>query len=209
MAFDAALTAWTTLALAVLALIAAIVAGGAWVVQARQLNALRQVNAKQLPVLEGQRVELEASRQQRERDEHERRERFVTQVFCWHELGYSALAQAQVAARAMPGRMSNTYLRNAGPVPVYDVAFSWWINGQQDLWSCRSTPLMPHDMSLRDGESEAHWYQPIPADGDPETIEIAVFIRDAAGYRWRLRPGGRYEEFSDDMLAPDDIWPTT
>ena len=42
----AQLTAWAPLALAILALLATIVAGAAWIVQAKQLAALREVNAK-------------------------------------------------------------------------------------------------------------------------------------------------------------------
>jgi hypothetical protein len=59
---DAAqLTGWATLALAILAVLAAIVAGAAWMVQAKQLAALREVNAKQLPVLESQLDELKVA----------------------------------------------------------------------------------------------------------------------------------------------------
>jgi hypothetical protein len=210
MLFDAGLSAWATLALAVLALIAAIVAGCAWAVQARQLRVLRQVNAKQLPVLEGQRSELEASRELREREERDRRERFVSQVFCWQEVGPNpALVQAQIAAGVRPGMVSTTYLRNAGTVPVYDIAFSWSIGGRYRTWSQRATPLMPPAAEQRQGEAGEHWQQQVEPDWDPELIEIAVFLRDAAGNRWRLQPGGHYEEYADGMLPPGATWKTT
>lgn len=203
MVFDAALTAWATLALGILALIAAIVAGGAWIVQAKQLGELRQVNQKQLPVLEGQQAELEASRQVRERDEQERRERFVTQVFCWQETGPDhRLMQAQMAAGVKPGMVSSTYVRNTGQVPVYDLGFGWWIGDTLDTFVNRATPLMPPDVELREGESAEGWHQSIPPGTDTTTITVALFIRDAAGQRWRLRPGGHYEPFDDAMLPP-------
>jgi hypothetical protein len=207
MAFDAALTAWATLALGILALITAIVAGGAWIVQARQLRELRQVNEKQLPVLEGQQAELEASRQVRERDEQERRERFVTQVFCWQEIGPDRrLTQPQIAAGAKPSMVSSTYIRNTGPVPVYELGFGWWIGDRLDTFVNRVTPLMPPGVEIREGESAEGWHQAIPPGTD--TITAALFIRDAAGQRWRLQPGGRHEPFDDAMLPPG-TWKTT
>jgi hypothetical protein len=157
--FDAALTAWATLALAILALTAAIVAGGAWIVQARQLRELRHVNEMQLPVLKGQRAELEASREIRERVARERDERFVTQVFCWHEIGFDrSLTQGQVGAGAKPGMVSSTYVRNTGPVPVYDLGFGWWIGDRLDDFANRATPLMPPNVEVREGESAEHWH---------------------------------------------------
>lgn len=209
MAFDAALTAWATLALGILAFIAAIVAGRAWIVQAKQLTALREVNKKQLPVLEGQQAELEASRQIRERDEHEHRERFVTQVFCWQETGPDRrLMQAQMAGGVRPSMVSSAYVRNTGPVPVYDLGFGWWIGERLHIFVNRATPLMPRDIEIREGESAEGWHQTIPPGADSETITVALFIRDAAGQRWRLRPGGHYEPFNDAMLPPD-TWHTT
>jgi len=83
----AQLTAWATLALAIFALLAAIVAGAAWRVQAKQLAALREVNAKQLPVLAAQLGEMKVEVGLRERQERERHEQFVAQIFCWQYIG--------------------------------------------------------------------------------------------------------------------------
>jgi hypothetical protein len=198
----AQLTARATVALAILAFVAAVVAGCAWWVQARQLRELRKVNAKQLPVLEGQRDELEASRLLRERGEQERHERFVSQVFSWHEIGPDhRLAQAQTAAGAKPSMVSRTFIRNTAPVPVYDLGFGWWIGDRLDFWSRRGTPLMPASYAAP-AEATESWSWTIPDGVDHETIKVAVFIRDAAGNLWRIRPGGHYEPYTDDMLPP-------
>jgi hypothetical protein len=207
---DAAqMTAWATLALVILAFVAAIVAGGAWIVQARQLAALRGVNKEQLPVLKGQQAELEAAADLRKREERERHEQFVTQVFCWHEIGPDhRIQQAQVAAGVKRSMVSRTYLRNTGPVPVYDIGFGWWVGEKLDYWSTRATPLMPATYAAP-AEATESWPWTIPDDVDPDTIEVAVFIRDAAGNRWRLRPGGHYDAYSDEMLPPSTPWAIT
>lgn len=209
MPFDAALTAWATLALAVLAFAAAIVAGCAWRAQARELDELKKVSGKQIPVLEGQRTELEASRDLREREERERRERFVSQVFCWKEIGSDRrVTNAQVAWGTPRPTVCITYVRNAGPVPVYDFGYGYWIDGRLDDFVNRVTPLMPPGVERREGESAEYFTQVIHPGTDTDTITVAVFIRDASGNRWRIRPGGRYEPYTDDMLAPG-TWDTT
>lgn len=214
---DAAqVTAWATLALAILALLAAIVAGAAWRVQARQLAALRETNARQLPVLDGQAEELKVAVALRQREERERHAQFVTRVFCWQYLGPERrLSAAGKAAGLTPVTLCTTYVRNAGSVPVYDVAFARWVAGELVLWSEGVAPLMPA-MHIDSAEPAAHWDSStlqwgwqVPDDTDPETIEVAVFIRDAAGNRWRLRPGGYYDEFHDIMLPPGATWNTT
>lgn len=104
--------------------------------------------------------------------------------------------------------ISSTYVRNTGPVPVHDVGFGWWIGDRLDTFANRVTPLMPPSVELREGESAEHWHQAIPPGTDTETITVALFIRDAAGNRWRLGPGGQYEPFDDSMLPPG-TWKTT
>ena len=207
---DAAqMTAWATLALVLLAFVAAIVAGGAWRVQAKQLKALSDVNKKQLPLMAGQQAELEAAATLRAREDQERHEQFVSQVFCWHEIGPDhRIMQAQVAAGIKPSMVSRTYLRNTGPVPVYDIAFGWWVNGKLDYWSTRATPLMPATYAAP-AESTESWPWTIPDCVDHDTIEVAVFVRDAAQNRWRLRPGGHYDAYREDMLPLGTSWTTT
>jgi hypothetical protein len=209
MPFDAALTAWATLGLAAFAIATVIFAGLAWKSQAGELQSLKELNEKQIPVLEGQQAELETLRRLREREEQERRERFVSQVFCWQEIGPDhRVLQAQIAAGVRPGMVSSTYVRNTGTVPVYDLSFGWWIGDRLDTFSNRVTPLTPPDVEIREGESSAHWHQAIPPGTDTDTIRVAVFMRDAAGNRWRIRPGGHYELYTDDMLPPG-TWTTT
>lgn len=216
MGFDAALTAWATLGLGALAVVTAVFALLAWKAQGQQLRTLQgqlteqtKLGQKQLPVLEGQLTELEASRQRREREAQERHEQFVTQVFCWHEVGPDhGVLQAQIAAGAKPSMVSRTFLRNTGPTPVYDIAFGWWVGKGLYYWSSRATPLMPATQAAP-AEATESWAWTIPADVDPETITITVFIRDAAGNRWRLSPGGHYDEFRDDMLPPGATWATS
>jgi hypothetical protein len=205
MAFDAALTAWTTFSLALLAVVTAIFAGLAWNAQARQLKALKQLNEKQIPVLEGQQAELQASRTLREREERDRRERFVSLVFCWQEIAPDRqVMPPQETAGRRPGMVSSTYVRNTGPAPVYDVGFSFWIGDTLEAFSTRPAPLMPPG-GERAEDSETHWHQPIPHGIDAGTINVAVFMRDAVGNLWRLRPGGHYDAYREDML-PTGTW---
>jgi hypothetical protein len=118
------LTAWATLALAILALLAAIVAGAAWRVQAKQLSDLRKINARQLPVLEAQLDELKVAVGLRERQERERHEQFVTQVFCWNYIGPDRrVSKADGTAGIEPILQCITYVQNAGAVPVYGALF--------------------------------------------------------------------------------------
>jgi hypothetical protein len=209
MLFDAGLTAWATVALCILAFAAAIVAGGAWIVQARQLRELRQVNEKQLPVLESQQGELEASRKLREREERERRERFVSQVFSYYEaIPSGSLSQAQLAAGARPARAIRVSVRNTGPVPVYDLTFGVWTDELTYCWQRHIAPLMPGTWASP-AESTDGWTWTIPEGVDLDVVTIAVFIRDAAGNRWRVQPWGHYDEYRDGMLPADKSWRTT
>ncbi len=221
MEFDTALTAWATLVLASLALIAAAVAWKAWKTQAAQLKDLQEVNAKQLPVLErqlpvlqGQLEELEVSRQQREREDRERREAFVSQVFIWHEIAASTappgLVEQRLAVAGPPvaplavGETSRIWIRNTAPVPVYDVRFAWWYDGELVGWGETATPVMPGT----DDESTTGRPWGIREGIDREKLQVAAFIRDAAGNLWRLREGGHHEPFDESML-PVGRWKTT
>jgi hypothetical protein len=145
MEFDAALAAWATLGLAALALVTALFAFLGWVAQGRQLGALKNQLSAELPVLQGQRAELEAAFEQRERETQERREAYVSRVFIWHEgrLGATVLQQDDLPEQAIPGLESVINVRNAGEVPTYDVVLVWRLNGQVVHLETVSTPVMP------------------------------------------------------------------
>jgi hypothetical protein len=212
-------TALATVALAVLAAVTAWYARRAWLAQKADLADQVRVSAKQVPVLDAQLAELQAAARQREADTRERRERFVSGVFIWRETetrpGTAGLSEAGVAVSAPAAtadqrrRAIRTWVRNTGPVPVYDVGFAWQaanINGVA-VWQQLARPLMP---SSGDSpvESTTSWPWAIADDFDPETAQVAVFIRDAVGACWRLRPGGHYEEYAEGMLPPG-LWKTT
>jgi hypothetical protein len=218
MEFDAALTAWATLGLAALAVVAAVFALLAWKAQGDQLSLLRgqlrtlqgqlnsqkQVNEKQLPVLEGQRAELEASRHEREDEARQRREAYVSRVFAWHEIDPSAaLSQAQGAAGVKGGKISRIFVRNTAEVPVYDVAMIWRVGGQIRSLGKVDIPLMPGDDPAFGHQAMRGWG--IPDGVNPEDIKVAVFIRDASQGRWRIQPDGRYDPYEETML-PAGVW---
>ncbi len=141
----AELTAWATLALAILALVAAVFAALAWKAQNEEIKTLQEqlasqehLTAEQLPVLRGQTTELEASRQQREHEALERRETYVSRVFIWAMIEFSRemvrIPDGKAAQRpdgsAQYKQINNaaTFIRNVGDLPIYDVIFSWAID---------------------------------------------------------------------------------
>ena len=202
MPFDAALTAWATLGLAVFAVVTAWYARRAFLEQESQVTEIRKqvkdqetLNEKQLPVLEGQQAELQAAREERERGAKERREAYVRRVFIWQEgrLDTAVLSQAQLTTGAMPGQDSVIKVRNSSEVPAYDVTLVWWINGSMVNLEKLATPVMP-------GPEGAQGTWRITLGADPTTIEITGFMRDANGNRWRIKPDGRYEPYEDSML---------
>jgi hypothetical protein len=67
---------------------------------------------------------------------------------------------------------------------------------------------MPTALAEPAGSTE-QWGWQVPDGTDPGTIQVSVFMRDAAGNRWRLLPGGHYDEHSDDMLPPGVTWTPT
>jgi hypothetical protein len=201
MLFDAGLTAWATLILAVLVLGAAVYVRRAWQAQAAQVRMLTEQLAsdkalvrEQLPVLEGQRHELEASRRLREREELERREAHVSRVYIWQEFR-TGDAAGPPGTGARPGRESRITARNVGAVPVYEAAFAWSAGGDLARFDKLETPLLPGPQ----GETRS-W--PLPPDVAPEEVTVAVFIRDANWNRWRIQADGRRQPFTGDMLPP-------
>lgn len=199
----AQLTAWATLALAILALVAAIFAALAWKAQNHEIKTLqgqldeqKRLTGEQLPVLRGQATELEASRQQREHDALERREAYVRRVFIWAvtNLDPDRVQQSDGSYVYQDAATAATHIRNAGDLPVYDVIFSWADGNAMGHQIRHNKPIMPGDP-----EFSARWKLPNTVASD--NITPAAFIRDAAGSRWRIRPDGRY-----DLLGPDE-WP--
>jgi hypothetical protein len=193
MLFDAGLTAWATLVLAALVLVAAVYARRAWQAQAAQVQMLSEQLAadqalvrEQLPVLEGQRRELEASRRLREREEEERREAHVSRVYAWPEVRPGpAAGQAE----------SWICARNVGDVPVYEVGFAWSVGGELASFDTLGRPFLP-------GPDEVARSWPPPPGISPEDVAIALFIRDANWNRWRIQADGRRQPFTGDMLPP-------
>jgi hypothetical protein len=198
MLFDAGLSAWATLVLAVLVLVMAVYAWRAWRAQAAQVQMLSEQLAadkalvrEQLPVLEGQRRELEASRLLREREELERREAHVSRVYVWPEFRPGNAA----GAGAGRGGESRVTARNAGDVPVYEAGFAWSVAGVLARFDALGTPLLPGS-----GDVTRSWA--LPPDVSPDEVTIALFMRDANWNRWRIQADGRRQLFTDDMLPP-------
>lgn len=206
----AQLTAWATLGLAILALIAAIFALLAWKAQDRQINALqgqldsqqqladeqRKLNAEQLPVLRQQAQELQASLQQREHEAQERREQHVNRVFIWTE-PRSARARTKQPDESYAYEIQWTvsiYLKNAGYLPVYDVTFSWRVGDLPGETQHIKKPVMP-------GEREVTGAWNLPPGITGENVTVVAFIRDTAENRWRVHADGRH-----DLLSPEE-WP--
>ena len=201
MLFDAGLTAWATLILAGLVLGAALYVRRAWRAQAVQVRMLSEQLAadkalvrEQLPVLEGQRRELEASRRLREREELERREAHVSRVYIWQEFR-TGDAAGPPAAGARPGPESWITARNVGDVPVYEAALAWSAGGDRARFDKLETPLLPGPQGVT-----RSW--PLPPDVAPGEVTVAVFVRDANWNRWRIQADGRRQPFTSDMLPP-------
>lgn len=203
----AQLTAWATLALAILALVAAIFAALAWRAQDHEIRTLqgqlaeqKRLTAEQLPVLRGQAIELEASRQQWERDALERREAYVRRVFIWAviNLDPERVKQPDGSYEYRNAATAATFIRNAGDLPIYDVIFSWAVGDAMGHQITHNKPIMPADP-----EFSAQWKLPNNAASD--SITPAAFIRDAAGSRWRVRPDGIYDLLGSDEWPPH-VW---
>jgi hypothetical protein len=180
MLFDASLTAWATLALAVLALVTAVFAFLAWRTQSAEIDALRS------------QIAAEARR---------RRESYVSKVFTWHEIEPS-----QVQARLLreqneevPPLTSLINFKNTAEVPVYHILFIWHVNGQMKTGTSAEIPLMP-------GEEISRSWQ-IPEGIEPESITTSVFIMDAEQQRWRITPDGKFDPYDESML-PSIVWAT-
>jgi hypothetical protein len=58
-------------------------------------------------------------------------------------------------------------------------------------------------------EATESWPWAIADDVDRSVVTAAIFVRDAAGNRWRVRPGGHYEEYAEGLLPPGATWKTT
>jgi hypothetical protein len=210
----AQLTAWATLSLAALALVAAVFAALAWRAQNAEIKTLqgqlasqeeltaeqKKLTAEQLPVLRGQAAELEASREQREQEAQERREAYVSRVFIWTMINFDPISVElpdgnrgfkQVATAA-------THIRNAGELPVYDVIFSWAIGDVMGHQIKYTKPIMPGDP-----EFAAQWT--VPDDVVIDIVKASAFLRDTAGNRWRIRAEGRHESLGPEEWPPH-VW---
>jgi hypothetical protein len=163
MAFDAALTAWATLALAVLALAAAILATLAWRAQKTELTMLRQDH---------------------EREAQERREAQVNRVYIWDKFENIDVSPEGTGDRH--GSVKSVELRNSGEQPIYDITFVWYVNGQLAAQHQWALPLFPKEDPFSD------WWE-VPAGRAATEINVAAFMRDSNGNGWRISPNGRHE----------------
>jgi hypothetical protein len=200
MLFDAALTAWATLGLAVLALVTAIFAFLAWKGQAAQIETLRaqaadqkKLTDEQVPVLRGQAVELEASRQEREREAQERREAYVSRVFVVDDLNLTDRQKEPDSTEYEPVVYSVVHLHNAGELPIYNITFVWRAYDRMTQMEALEMPLMPGE------RTSARWE--IPLDVESGKVSAVAFVTDANQNGWRIRPVGRH-----DPLGPGE-WP--
>lgn len=201
---DAAqLTAAATVALAVLAAFAALFAFLAFLWQRKEVRALQKqvidqenLTKKQIPVLESQASELEASWIERERETEDRRMSYVSRVFIWEErLMKWGASQAQAANGNQSPGDRRVYVKNVGPLPVYDIIVSWRSGNAMEHQERKTTPLMPWD-------NPWEVTRQVPDGSDLDKLTVVVFIRDAYGQIWRIDPHGRHDEIPRGREPP-------
>lgn len=176
--FATQLTAVATVVLAVFAIITAIVAGCAFWVQSRQ---------------------LEAELGERSREAEERRREQAVQVYVWQDPPAIASAvEAAVEVRV------TAHVRNASQQPVYEVRFAWLLQGvPYGAGSVRAAPLMPGEEEANPAVVPlgpgADPLSPKPAD-----IIAEVVFRDRAGLWWRSCADGWLEKAAapENSLIP-------
>jgi hypothetical protein len=196
-------TAVATLALAVLAAFASLFAFLAFIWQRKEVRALQtqvidqeNLTKKQIPVLESQASELEASWIQRERETEDRRIAYVSLVFIWEErLMKWGAGQAEAPNGNRVPADRRAYVKNVGPLPVYDVTISWRNGTEMEHQECKTTPLMPGDDPW---EVTRH----VPDGSDPENFTVVAFVRDAYEQIWRIDPHGRHDEIPRGREPP-------
>jgi cbb3-type cytochrome oxidase subunit 3 len=193
------LTAWATLALAILAFVTAILAYLAWRKQARevsdqaemlriqaeQLAEDRKVNAEQIRVLALQAEELSQLSADRQREARGRRRSQAALVYMWT----MPLIQKDAPISFM------VELRNTSQQPVYSVRFDWNLNGKRLARNGKSwlQPLMP-------GEKFDANLEP-PQDTSPGINDIVATFCDRSGTWWHTWLDGRLVESAEPSAA--------
>lgn len=191
------LTAWATLALAILAFVTAILAGLAFwkqrqetrdqaamlKIQSEQLAEDRKVNAEQIRVLALQAEELKNVGGDREREAEERCKAQAVQVYVWQKV-----MQGAAQARGLTsGKTLKATLVNSSMQPVYNVTMQWMINGVLRDLTVREEPLKP--------EEEHSATVVVDSAVDPMAM---AFFRDRAGVYWRTHADGRLEDATEN-----------
>jgi hypothetical protein len=190
-----ALTAWATVALAILAGATAVLAFLAWLkqskevgdqaemlrVQAEQLVEDKKLNTEQIRVLGLQAKELGQVAADRDREAEERRRAQAEQVYIWQAppTEHNAIGQP-------PEKTVQATLVNNSQLPVFNVRTRWMIGGT--FWAGmtrRAAPLMPEEVDTA--------VAVVPAEVDLDDLIAIAFFRDRAGRPWRTYADGRLE----------------
>jgi hypothetical protein len=151
--------------------------------QADQLQAQRELNEKQTPVLELQATELQKSLDERKREARERRRAQASQVYIWEDRFDPALS----------GRIA-AHIKNARQLPVHTAEFSWRYLDESHHSTLHPAPLMPGEQW--DDTTD------FPSDADMEEFVAVAIFRDHAGIPWCARQDGRLEELPQRPSSP-------
>lgn len=187
--FSVQLTAAATVALGVLALLAAVLAYLAWRKQSKEVS-------DQAEMLKLQAEELRQAAAEREREADERRRAQAELVYMWY-----APVHAEVDGKAIPTMTVEAYVRNTSPQPIYDLRFEWQVftgvlDRVDDETDCGEAPLMPGATASARAPVEprlmAAWLQDASA---------AATFRDRAGTWWRTHASGFLEELPNQLEA--------
>ena len=182
------ITAIATVGLLIGAGITAVYAVRAFAKQSQQLMDQREVNSEQTRVLRLQAEELRASIDERQGQVAERRRAQASLIYVWEE------RIAEHAAGMGPVSTVTAYVKNTSEQPIYDLCFSWRVDGQRDHQTIRAKPLMP-------GEEDSDI---APAAGaDPAALSAVAIFRDRSEWWWRAWPEGRLDELKQHPAQPD------
>jgi hypothetical protein len=198
--------AWATIALAVLALLAAVVAWRTFRNQADQLRILQEQAgkqeefiARQMEVFQAQLHDLQATQARRELEDAERRRAQAEQVFLTEEHfdHDPAVSPAQRESGTAAGPVVIAKARNSSGRPIYHLTLSW--HRGTAPWGARDErdSQMPGD----DWTSKRALPDDLPRGADPQLFGAVLWFDDAAGVRWRRRPDGQLDEIPPDQAS--------
>jgi hypothetical protein len=162
----------------------------AFIAQSQQLKDQQQINVKQTVLLDLQVQELQASLEERKREDAERRRAQASLVFTWEEL---ATVQSIGTGSA---EVITVFVKNTSEQPIYDLRFTWAADRARYDPTVRAKPLMPGD-----GDSD---FRPMPVGAEHAAFGAAVIFRDRNYFWWRVRPNGRLDDLGRNEVARDD-----